>query len=218
MKLEWQQNYIRMVGKTMPVPRLECIKTNYSTSWLMRHRLGLRPVLMDLFAGVEVTGTEAVIQAVSVSHAVRLIADFSKRNAPHIKGILNLTIPLDESPIWVLGQYLEQLGLSTESRQPVEDGKRVRYYRLNTLAVAFVQQVLEYRQQQREQRESKRQEEQERHAAYAAMMQAQYGIEIDRPSSNLPSTPPTNKDGSNNWGGMDGQQNLSNPWWNRVKY
>ncbi|NDJ25570.1 DUF3854 domain-containing protein [Nostoc sp. B(2019)] len=175
---------------------------NYSTSWLMRHRLGLRPVLMDLFAGVEVTGTEAVVKA---------IAQFSKRNTPHIKGILNLTIPLDESPIWILGQYLEQLGLSTESRRPVEDGKRVRYYRLNTDDVEFVQQVLEYRQQQREHKERKRQEEQERQAAYTATMQAMYGI-------NAPSTPPTNKDGSNNWGGMDGEDNLSNQWWNRVKY
>jgi hypothetical protein len=182
---------------------------NYSTSWLMRHRLGLRPVLMDLFAGVEVTGTEPILQA---------IAQFSKRNAPHIKGILNLTIPLDESPVWILGQYLEQLGLSTESRRPVSDGKRVRYYRLNTEDVVFAQRVLEYRQSQREEKERKRQEEQKRQAAYAATMQAQYGIEVDRPSSNLPSTPPTNKDGSNNWGGMDGQHNLSNQWWNRVKY
>ncbi|WP_341530390.1 hypothetical protein WKK05_14555 [Nostoc sp. UHCC 0302] len=132
-------------------------------------------MLMDLFAGVEVTGTEPVVQVVSVSHAVRLIADFSKRNASHIKGILNLTIPLDESPIWILGQYFSQLGLSTESRRPVESGKRVRYYRLNTEDVVFTQQVLEYRQRQREEKELKQQQEQERHAAYAARMQAQYG-------------------------------------------
>jgi hypothetical protein len=118
------------------------------------------------------------------------IAQFSKRNAPHIKGILNLTIPLDESPAWILGQYLEQLGLSTGSRRPVEDGKRVRYYRLNTDDVEFAQRVLEYRQRQREEKERKRQEEQERQAAYAAGVQAQYRIELDRPSSNLPSTPP----------------------------
>ncbi|WZF21674.1 hypothetical protein WKK05_36715 (plasmid) [Nostoc sp. UHCC 0302] len=99
---------------------------------------------MDLFAGVEVTGIKPVLQAVSVSHAVRLIADFSKRNAPHIKGILNLTIPLDESPIWILSQYLEHLGLSTESRRTVQDGKRVRYYRLNTGDVEFAQKILEY--------------------------------------------------------------------------
>ncbi|MBE9104858.1 hypothetical protein IQ229_07860 [Nostoc cf. edaphicum LEGE 07299] len=161
--------------------------SNHSTAWLMRHRLGLRAVLMDLMSGVEIKGDEAMIQA---------LAEFSKRNASHVKGILNLTIPLDESPVWILGQYLAQLGLSTESRRPLEDGKRVRYYRLNTEDVEFAQKVLEYRQRQREEKERKRQESLERDAAYAARMQAQYGI-------NSPSTPPINEDGSNNRGGMD---------------
>jgi hypothetical protein len=60
-------------------------------------------VLIDLMAGVEIKGDEAMIQ---------VLAEFSKRNASHVKGLLNLTIPLDES------QYLSQLGLSTESRCP----------------------------------------------------------------------------------------------------
>jgi hypothetical protein len=119
--------------------------SNHSTAWLMRHRLGLRAVLMDL-AGVEIKGDEAMIQA---------LAEFSKRNASHVKGILNLTIPLSESPLWILGQYLSQLGLSTESRRPLEDGQRVRYYRLNTEDVD-AQNVLSYRQRQREEKERKR--------------------------------------------------------------
>ncbi|MCW5318483.1 DUF3854 domain-containing protein [Nostoc sp. KVJ3] len=176
--------------------------SNHSTSWLMRHRLGLRAVLMDLMSGVEIKGDEAMIQ---------VLAQFSKRNASHVKGILNLTIPLDESPVWILGQYLSQLALSTESRRPLEDGKRVRYYRLNTSDVEFVQKVLEYRQRQREERERKRQESLERDAAYAARMQAQYGI-------NAPSTPPINEDGSNNRGGMDTDEQLSDSWWEQVKY
>ncbi|WP_375468259.1 hypothetical protein [uncultured Nostoc sp.] len=65
------------------------------------------------------------------------ILAFSKRNAPHIKGILNLTIPLNESPFWILGQYLSQLGLSTESRISLEEGKWVKYYRLNPEDMAF---------------------------------------------------------------------------------
>ncbi|MCC5661794.1 hypothetical protein LC608_33595 [Nostoc sp. XA010] len=134
----------------------------------MRHRLGLRAVLMDLMAGVEIKGDEAMIQA---------LAEFSKRNASHVKGILNLTIPLSESPVWILGQFLWQLGLSTESRRPMEDGQRIRYYRLNTLDVEFIQKVLDYRQRQREEKERKRYQEQERKAAYAARMQAQYGVE-----------------------------------------
>ncbi|NEU84672.1 bifunctional DNA primase/helicase, partial [Nostoc sp. UIC10630] len=176
--------------------------SNHSTAWLMRHRLGLRAVLMDLMSGVEIKGDEAMIQ---------VLAEFSKRNASHVKGILNLTIPLDESSIWILGQYLAQLGLSTESRRPLEDGKRVRYYRLNTEDVEFAQKVLEYRQRQREERERKRQESLERDAAYAARIQAQYGI-------NPPSTPPINEDGDNNRGGMDTDEELSDSWWERVKY
>ena len=176
--------------------------SNHSTSWLMRHRLGLRAVLMDLMAGVEIKGDEAMIEA---------LAQFSKRNASHVKGILNLTIPLDESPVWILGQYLWQLGLSTESRRPLEDGKRVRYYRLNTEDVVFAQELLEYRQRQRDQRELKRQEQQERDAAYAARIQTQYGI-------NSPSTPPINEDGDNNRGGMDTEAELSDSWWEGVKY
>jgi len=176
--------------------------SNHSTSWLMRHRLGLKAVLMDLMAGVEIKGDEAMIQ---------VLAEFSKRNASHVKGILNLTVPLDESPMWILGQYLAQLGLSTESRRPLENGQRIRYYRLNTEDVAFIQQVLQYRQRQREQKERKRHQEQEINAAYAARMQMQYGI-------NPPSTPPKHEDGSNHCRGMDADEELSNFWWERVKY
>ena len=176
--------------------------SNHSTGWLMRHRLGLRAVLVDLMAGVEIKGDEAMIQ---------VLAKFSKRNASHVLGILNLTIPLSESAVWILGQYLTQLGLSTESRPPLEDGIRVRYYRLNTEDVVFAQNVLDYRQRQREDRERKRQDEQERNTAYAARMQAQYGI-------NALSTPPINESGSNNRGGMDTDEESSISWWERVKY
>ncbi|MHC5939401.1 hypothetical protein [Nostoc sp.] len=154
-------------------------------------------LLINLMAGVEIKGEEAMIQ---------VLAEFSKRNASHVKGILNLTIPLDESPVWILGQYLTQLSLSTESRRPLEDGKRVRYYRLNTENVVFIQNVLDYRQKQREEKERKRQDEQERHRSYAARMQSQYGI-------NPPSTPPINESGSNNAGGMDTEVELSDSWW-----
>ncbi|MEH1893127.1 MAG: hypothetical protein V7K92_28165 [Nostoc sp.] len=48
------------------------------------------------------------------------------------------------------------MGFSTQSRRPVESRKRVRYYRLNTDDVIFVQKVMEYRLHQREERETKR--------------------------------------------------------------
>ncbi|NDJ26334.1 hypothetical protein GS682_33300 [Nostoc sp. B(2019)] len=49
-----------------------------------------------------------------------------------------------------MGQYLEQLGLSTEFRRPVENVQWVRYYRLNTEDILFAQKGLEYRQRQRQ--------------------------------------------------------------------
>jgi len=107
--------------------------------------------------------------------------------------------------------HLAQLGLSTESRRPLENGQRVRYYRLYTEDVEFAQKVLEYRQRQRDERERKRQEEQERNATYAARMQAMYGI-------NSPSTPPANVSEDHNWRGMDADETLSDSWWERVKY
>ncbi len=76
----------------------------------------------------------------------------------------------------------------------MEDGQRVRYYRLHTGDVEFIQKVLDYRQRQREDRERKRQESLERDAAHKARMQFQYGI-------NAPSTPPNNESGDNNRGG-----------------
>ncbi|MEJ6482539.1 hypothetical protein N0Y54_14595 [Nostoc punctiforme UO1] len=94
----------------------------------MRHRLGLRAILIDLMVEVEIKGDEAMIQ---------ILAEFSKRNASYVKGIPKLTISLDESRLWILGQYLTQLGLSTESWRSLEDDRRVRYYRLNTEDVAF---------------------------------------------------------------------------------
>lgn len=119
--------------------------SNHSIVWFVRHQLGLREILIEMIAGVEFAGNEPIIQT---------MAEFSQRFAPHIKAVLNITIPPNKSPMWILSQYLNQLGLSTVmSRRPTEQGKRVRYYRLNTDNLAFAKQVIEYRRQQREQRE-----------------------------------------------------------------
>lgn len=124
--------------------------SNYSTTWLVRHQLGLREILTEMIAGVEFTENDPIIQA---------MAEFSHRFAPHIKVILNLTIPPNKPPMWILSQYLNQLGLSTfVSRRPKEQGKRVRYYRLKNDELAFAQKVIEYRRQQREHRTHKPQQ------------------------------------------------------------
>ncbi|MBD2509971.1 hypothetical protein H6G91_22185 [Nostoc muscorum FACHB-395] len=85
-------------------------------------------MLIDLMAGVEIKGDEGMIL---------VSAEFSKHNVSHIKGILKLTILLDEFSLWILGKYLTQFRLSNNSRQPLEDSQRVKYYRLNTEDIAF---------------------------------------------------------------------------------
>ncbi|MEH2067735.1 MAG: hypothetical protein V7K47_06135 [Nostoc sp.] len=52
--------------------------SNHSTAWLMRHRLELREILVELMAGAEVTGNEQMLEA---------LAEFSKRNASHKQAI-----------------------------------------------------------------------------------------------------------------------------------
>ncbi len=44
LKLEWQQNYIRMVGKTLPVPRLECIYGDKGCDYLYSQSVLLKPL------------------------------------------------------------------------------------------------------------------------------------------------------------------------------
>jgi alkylated DNA repair dioxygenase AlkB len=44
LKLEWQQNQIRMLGKTMPVPRLECIYGDAGCNYLYSKSVLLKPL------------------------------------------------------------------------------------------------------------------------------------------------------------------------------
>jgi alkylated DNA repair dioxygenase AlkB len=44
LKLEWQQNQIRMLGKTMPVPRLECIYGDVGCNYLYSKSVLLKPL------------------------------------------------------------------------------------------------------------------------------------------------------------------------------
>ncbi|MCP6762358.1 MAG: DUF3854 domain-containing protein [Fischerella sp. CENA71] len=141
---------------------------NHSTNWLMRYRLGLREILIDLFAGQKLRGDEPRMQA---------IASHSNCLSPHIKAILNLTIPLDKSPMWILGKYLEQLGLSTVRKRLGSRSNRVSYYTLNQEDLAFAQQVLAYRQFNREQSERKRQLDQQAQSRREATIAAQYRLE-----------------------------------------
>ncbi|WP_375512223.1 alpha-ketoglutarate-dependent dioxygenase AlkB [uncultured Nostoc sp.] len=44
LKLEWQQNQIRIAGKTMPVPRLECIYGDNGCNYLYSNSVFLKPL------------------------------------------------------------------------------------------------------------------------------------------------------------------------------
>jgi alkylated DNA repair dioxygenase AlkB len=44
LKLEWQQNQIRMLGKTMPVPRLECLYGDKGCNYLYSKSVLLKPL------------------------------------------------------------------------------------------------------------------------------------------------------------------------------
>lgn len=44
LQLEWQQNYIKMVGKIIPVPRLECIYGDKGCDYLYSNSIFLKPL------------------------------------------------------------------------------------------------------------------------------------------------------------------------------
>ncbi|MBN3948950.1 MAG: alpha-ketoglutarate-dependent dioxygenase AlkB [Nostoc sp. NMS7] len=44
LKLEWQQNQIRIAGKTMPVPRLECLYGDKGCDYLYSNSVFLKPL------------------------------------------------------------------------------------------------------------------------------------------------------------------------------
>jgi len=44
LQLEWQQNHIKMLGKTMPVPRLECIYGDNGCDYLYSNSVLLKPL------------------------------------------------------------------------------------------------------------------------------------------------------------------------------
>jgi hypothetical protein len=141
---------------------------NQSPAWLMRHRLGLRDLVIDLINGLEYTNNTPLVQS---------IGDRSHENAPHIKILLGRTIAPNSSNTKIVGEYLEQLALVTQSRRLGSRGDRQYYYQLKAEEWSFVAAILEYRQKRREERERKREEERERQQQYAAAMQSVWGIQ-----------------------------------------
>ena len=150
---------------------------NYSSKWLARHILGLPKILARLLAGEEICATDPdVVRMSSTAVATRA----------QIKAILNLTIPVNCQPMWLLGILLGQLGLKMIGRKKGRRGQQVRYYSLSVEELAFAVEVLQYRERQRSEKAQAEREIQEQNRIYQARMQSQYGIDPPRASVTTP--------------------------------
>ena len=125
------------------------------------------------------------------------IADAS---SVHVKAILNLTIPKDCQPLWLMGVLLNQVGLGTASRKKGGRGQQVTYRSLAIEDLAFAVEVLQYRERQRKEKAEREQEFQEQAQRHQAKMQSLYGIEPPQPTV---STPPDKKDINTLEGGVN---------------
>ncbi|NJK58651.1 MAG: DUF3854 domain-containing protein [Pleurocapsa sp. SU_5_0] len=155
---------------------------NYSGKWLARHILGLPKILARLLAGSEICATDPDLVEMSET-AVMARAQ--------IKVILNLTIPKNCQPMWLLGTLIGQLGLKMIGRKKGKRGQQVRYYSLSVEELAFAVEVLQYRERQRIERAEREREIQEQNRINQAIIHSQYGIE--QPDSTV-TTPPLKRD------------------------
>ena len=155
---------------------------NYSSKWLARHNLGLPKLVTRLMSGEEICANDP---------DVKRMAKAASSSRVHIKAILNLTIPENCKPMWLVGVLIGQLGLKTVSRKRGRRGEQMRYYRLAKADATFALLVLQYRIEQRENKAQKELEQQEKNREHKARMQTQYGI---KPPSESVTTPPDKRD------------------------
>ena len=150
---------------------------NYSSKWLARHILGLPKILTRLLAGSEICATDPdVVQMAKTAVMARA----------QIKAVLNLTIPQNCQPMWLLGILIGQLGLKMIGRKKGRRGQQVRYYSLSVEELVFAVEVLQYRERQRSSKAQAEREIQEQNRIHQAMMQSQYGIAPPEPTVTMP--------------------------------
>ena len=155
---------------------------NYSSKWLARHILGLPKILARLLAGSEICATDPdVVQMTETAVMAR----------SQIKVILNLTIPQNCQPMWLLGILIGQLGLKMIGRKKGKRGQQVRYYSLSVSELAFAVEVLQYRERQRSSKAERERSIEEQNSIHQARMQSQYGIDPPTPTV---TTPPQKRD------------------------
>ncbi|HEY9635216.1 MAG TPA: plasmid replication protein, CyRepA1 family [Coleofasciculaceae cyanobacterium] len=178
---------------------------NQSTPWLMRQKLGLRELIVELVDGLEYTDNTPLVETVG---------ERSRKNAAHVKALLGRTIAPDASNCKIVGEFLEQLGLVTQSRRLGSRDDRQYHYRLKAEDLNFAMQVIEYRQRKRDERERKREEERERQQQYSAAIQSVWGVQPV-------STPPENDGELEKLGGVDTTseqvQTLTEDWRDNLK-
>lgn len=164
---------------------------NYSSQWLALHFLGVPKLLSRLFAEEKICATDPdLLRMRSMALASRC----------QIKTLLNLTIPSDCKPLWLMGVILDRLGLKTISNKEGSRGQQVTYRRLCPSTFEFALEVLTYREQVRAQKAERQRQLQEDNLRYQEAMQRQYGIE---PTIAPVSTPPHNEGSYTLEGGVD---------------
>ena len=151
---------------------------NYSSKWLARHNLGLPKLVARLMSGKEICANDP---------DVKRMAEAASSSRVHIKAILNLTIPENCKPMWLVGVLIGQLGLKTVSHKKGRRGEQIRYYRLAKADTTFALEVLQYRIEQREDKAQKELEQHQKNLLHQARMQTQY--DIDSPPESV-TTPP----------------------------
>ena len=176
---------------------------NYSSLWLARYNLGLPKLVSRLLEGEEICATDSDVKKMSEAASASRV---------HLKAILNLTIPKNFKPMWLVGVLIGQLGLKTVSKKKGKRGEQVRYYSLVKEDTIFAVEVLQYRIKQREEKAQKELATQQKNLEHQARMQMQYGIE---PPKNLVSTPPSKKGIHTLEEGMDTEDNLAS-WFNSA--
>ncbi|MEM6613193.1 MAG: bifunctional DNA primase/helicase, partial [Cyanobacteria bacterium P01_C01_bin.72] len=168
---------------------------NYSSQWLALHILGVPKLLSRLFGSEKICATDPDL--------VRM-TEMAISSRCQIKTLLNLTVPSDCKPLWLMGVILDRLGLKTISNKEGSRGQQVTYRRLCPETFEFALEVLTYRERLREQKAERQRQLQEDNLRYQAAIQRQYGIE---PTITSVSTPVHNDDSYTKEGGVDTSEN-----------
>lgn len=148
---------------------------NYSASWLARYILGLYDILSNLDREFRSTDAD-LIEMTNIAHQF----------APSIKVVLGFTVPSECKPVWLLSQFLEQLGLKLTSRKEGGRGKQVRVHTLASAEKEFALSVIAYRQSLRIQRKQKEEEKSLSKTRHQAAINTIYGIKPDKAFVDVP--------------------------------